>query len=82
MRKRKFKFESKVDSFHFYASSLATWVTGKDPEEVLNRLRKEDDYRLGHHLWFVPVPESTPYEIIYYQPQVEGAVFLGFYHTK
>jgi len=83
MKKGKFYFDqNKSKPGHFYASSLATWVTGADPEDVLNRLRKEDGYKRGHHLWFVPVPEDTPYEIKFYQPQVEGAVYLGFYRTK
>ena len=83
MKKGKFYFDqNKSKPGHFYASSLATWVTGVDPEDVLNRLRKEDGYKRGHHLWFVPVPEDTPYEIKFYQPQVEGAVYLGFYRTK
>jgi len=83
MKKGKFYFEqNKFKPGHFYASSLATWVTGTDPEEVLNRIRKEDNHQFMHTLWFVPVPEDTPYEIEFYQPQVEGAVFLGFYYTK
>jgi len=82
MKKGKFKLNKSDTPFHFYASSVATWVTGTDPEEVLDRIRKEDRHQLMHSLWFVPVPEDSPYEIFWYQPQVKGAVLLGTYNRQ
>jgi len=82
MKKAKLTFKSSESQFHFYASSAATWVTGEDPEALLERIRKEDGNKLGHSLWFVPVSEDTPYEIEMYAPQVEGAVYLGYYGYK
>ena len=76
MAKRyKFKQNDK-DTGHFFASSIATWMTGEDPEKIIKNMKTE---RFNFNLFFVPVPLEQDYEIDFYTPQVDGAVFLGSY---
>jgi hypothetical protein len=64
---------------HFFASSVATWVT-TTPErtlkELLAHMEKEG---LPFNLFHVPVPYDTDYTINMYQPQVEGTLYIGFF---
>ena len=78
-------FESENNG-HFFASSAVTWATGKDPEDVVRRLRASDRKNsmftkklLDHHLFFVPCSEDETYEIVGNTPKVPGTVFLGTY---
>ena len=70
---------------HFFASSVATWATGTDPEDVLKRLRASErgntylSKLLDHKLYFVPLPEGEDYDLVNYAPDVPGTLFLGTY---
>jgi hypothetical protein len=35
-----------------------------------------------YNLFLVPLPHTTPYEINFYQPQVEGTQWLGTFEKK
>jgi hypothetical protein len=64
---------------HFYASSVSTWIT-TTPErtlkEVLAHMEKEGN---PFNLFHVPVPYDADYEINWFQPQVEGTLYIGFF---
>lgn len=61
---------------HFFASSAARWTVGYDLQAIITRM-KRDGYPFNVYL--VPGPESRPYEISFFIPNVEGVVFLAFY---
>ena len=61
---------------HFYASSVAEWKTGNDIEAVIKHMRQE---QFPFAVWYVPVPEDTPYRIEAYAPIVKGAVLIARY---
>ena len=61
---------------HFYATSTAEWKTGNDIEAVIKHMRQE---RFPFAVWYVPVPEDTPYRIQAYAPVVKGAVLITRY---
>lgn len=72
--------------FHYFCSSMATWVTDTDVNKALRTMKREDTrgYHImkGCNVFYVPLPKSANYDINYYQPQVEGVKFLGYYDYK
>ena len=70
------------DNFHFYASSVAQWATTNDKRDLRALLKLMDKDGYSYHLFIVPVPHDTNYEIRMYQPQVKGTQWLGFFEVK
>ena len=68
--------------FHFYASSVADWATTTETRDLRALLKLMDKFGYSYNLFFVPVAHDAPYEIKAYQPQVEGARWLGFFDVK
>jgi hypothetical protein len=62
--------------FHFYASSVATWRTNQNVEELIKDMKAE---KFPFRVWFVPLPDDAEYNIRMYEPDVEGKVCVGFY---
>ena len=71
------------DNFHFYASNAGEWKCSQDLEELIKYMRKASKDRYGNkfHFWvfYIPAPIEATYKIERYQPQYEGAIFLGEY---
>ena len=65
--------------FHFYASSVATWMVDDDIHSLIARM---DEEGFGYNLVWVPVPIESNYEIRMYSPVVDGCVWLGFKSSK
>ncbi len=63
------------DEHHFFASSCETWRTNTDITQLIKDMKKD---KLGFNLFYVPLPDKTPYEINFYQPQVAGVIWLNF----
>lgn len=61
---------------HFYASSIARWSVSYDLQGLITRM-KADGYPFNVYL--VPGPESRPYQIDLFTPQVDGLIWLAFY---
>ena len=64
---------------HFFASSVAMWITTapeRTLKELLAHMEKEG---LPFNLFHVPVPYDADYEINWFQPQVEGTLYIGFF---
>lgn len=62
---------------HFFASSAATWMTTTPSRSLRSMIQLMEQEGRMFNLYFVPVPYDADYEIKMYQPQVEGAVWLG-----
>lgn len=71
-----------MTNHHFYASSVAQWITTDNERDLRQLLKLMDKDGFSYNLFLVPVPHDTPYEIKMYQPQVEGAQWLGFFEVK
>jgi hypothetical protein len=70
------------NTFHFYASSVADWATTTTTRDLRSLLKLMDKLGYSYNLFFVPVAHDADYEIKAYQPQVEGAQWLGFFEVK
>lgn len=76
MSKKKLKFVPVSNNFHFYAASVGAWRTSDNLDELITLMKAGD---MAFNIWYVPVPNDAPYEINFYAPQVDGAIYLGFY---
>ena len=63
----------KQPEHHFLVTSVFEWQSGTDLHAIMKRFDKE---KHTYWVWYVPVPTDTPYDIEFYQPQVEGSIFL------
>lgn len=67
---------------HFYASSVAQWATTTPERDLRQLLKLMDKDGYSYNLYLVPVAHDTPYEINFFQPQVEGTQWLGFFEVN
>ena len=70
------------ESTHFYASSVAAWVTTTPERDLRQLIKHMERDGFSYNLFLVPLPHTANYEIKMYQPQVEGTQWLGFFETK
>lgn len=75
-------YKIKNQTYHFYASSVSTWVTTTDTRSLLDLLKLMEAEGLPYNLFYLPVSHETSYQIKSYQPEVEGAVYLGAHYPK
>ena len=64
---------------HFFAASPFMWAQttpDRNLSELLKLMEKEGH---GFNLFLVPLPYAEEYDINFYQPQVEGTQWLGFF---
>lgn len=71
-----------MTAHHFFAASAATWAVTNEERDLQALLKLMDKERLAYNLYMVPCKHDTPYEIEWYQPQVEGTVHLGTFLFK
>ena len=64
---------------HFFAASVWDWATTTDNRDLPALIKYMEKQGRGFNLFLVPVSHDTPYEINFYQPQVEGTQWLGFF---
>ena len=67
---------------HFYASSVADWVTTNETRDLRELLKMMDKFGYAYNLFLVPLPHTADYEIAMFQPMVEGTQWLGYFATK
>ena len=70
------------NSGHFFAASAATWgITTPDRtlKQLLTIMEQEGN---PFNLFYVPVAHDIDYENNFYQPQVEGTLYLGFFEGE
>ena len=65
--------------FSFYGSNVFEWKTSENLNEVTAWFEKQ---KVAYSLFYLPVPNDSSYNIEFYTPQVEGAVYLGTYKNK
>jgi hypothetical protein len=70
------------ESTHFYASSVAAWVTTTPERDLRQLIKHMERDGFSYNLFLVPLPHTANYEIKMYQPQVEGTQWLGYFETK
>ncbi len=68
--------------FHFFASSVATWVTTTDHRTLPDVIELMEGESYIYSLFLVPGAWDSNYEIRHYAPQVEGAILLGTFTPK
>ena len=71
-----------VEPFHFFASSVATWVTTTDKRTLPDVIELMEDEGYIYSLFLVPGSWESDYQIRHYAPQVDGAVILGTFTPK
>jgi len=67
---------------HFFAASVATWAKTSPDRDLAALIRLMQDDGFGFNLFLVPLPHDADYDINFYQPQVEGAQWLGFFEGE
>jgi len=70
------------EDFHFFAASATEWRTTNDKVDLRQLLKAMDKSGYDYNLFRVPCKHDENYEIKWYQPQVKGSIWLGFYNTK
>jgi len=73
--------ETDAANFHFYAANLGTWVTTTPQRDLPALIRMMEKDGLPYVLMYLPVPHDAYYQIKFFKPDVEGAVYLGTYGT-
>ena len=68
--------------FHFYGSNWMEWKTSTNLQEVIDHFRTKENAKHNFVVWYVPLPTSSTYQIEWYEPQVEGRIYLGSYNKK
>lgn len=75
-------------NFHWFVSSAFHWRTGYNLRLILAEISKADravygdkkkykEHERGVSVWRVPGPETIKYSIEYFNPMVEGALYIG-----
>lgn len=60
--------------FHYLVTNVFEWRTGDDLHKLITEMDKE---KQTYWVWYVPGEKTAPYEIMFYQPQVEGSFLLA-----
>ena len=71
-----------ITHHHFFAASAMTWATTTTERSLQDLLKLMDKERLTYNLYIVPTKYDTPYDIEWFQPQVEGTRWLGTFTFK
>lgn len=70
---------------HFMLSSVFTWCVTGDVYTLSDAVKLMDKEKQTYHIWYVPCPHDTMYEIAFFAPLVEGAYVVEcveFKHGK
>ena len=67
---------------HFFAASTWDWATTTDERDLPALIKHMTEQGRGYNLFLVPVPYTDNYEINFFQPQVEGTQWLGYFNGE
>jgi hypothetical protein len=67
---------------HFFAASVYDWAMTTPERDLPALMELMEKNGHGYNLFLVPVPHDTHYDINFFQPQVEGTQWLGFFDVK
>lgn len=70
------------ETFHFFAASNRTWANTNDTRDLPALIDLMNAEVYPYNLFMVPVHHAVPYDIKFYQPQVEGTIHLGTFMKK
>lgn len=76
------KEQNEIQDFHFFASSVATWVTTTDTRTLPEMIELMEKEGYPYSVFLVPGSWDADYEIKWYVPQVEGVAMVGTYTPK
>jgi len=63
---------------HYFCACFSHWSTDADMNKAMKKLRKATRAgKYAMHVWLVPLPEETTYDIQNYAPQVKGAHLIA-----
>jgi hypothetical protein len=71
--------QDKTKPHHFYASSICTWRTNTNLEELIADMKQEGR---SFNVFYVPLDETAIYKIRCYAPEVEGVIYLGIWNKE
>ena len=69
----------KQPTFHFLCVNAFGWRSGDDMHALMKAMDKE---KHTYWVWYVPGESTARYAINFYQPQVEGTQWLGYFEIK
>jgi hypothetical protein len=61
---------------HFFGTSFARWRKNPSLDGAIGDMKPDKE---PFSVWMVPGPVSAVYDVIYFVPQVEGAILLSCY---
>jgi len=67
---------------HFFAASTFTWAQTTPTRDLPALIRLMEKDKHGFNLFLVPLPHDAEYSINFYQPQVDGTQWLGYFEGK
>lgn len=67
---------------HFFAASIVTWAQTTDTRTLPDLIRLMEKEGHGFNLFLVPKAWDSEYEISFYQPQVDGTQWLGYFEGE
>lgn len=67
---------------HFFASSAFDWCASTPTRDLREVIAIMEKYNHSYNLYLVPVSHDTDYEINWFQPQVEGTQWLGYFEVN
>jgi hypothetical protein len=67
---------------HFFAASTSQWIATTPDRPLPQVLRMMERDGQGYNLFLVPLPHDATYDISFYQPQVEGTQWLGYFEGE
>ena len=73
---------TETPSFHFYAANVGMWATTSESRDLPALIKLMEADKMTYFLYYVPLPETADYKIRFYQPEAEGAVYMGTFEPK
>ena len=67
---------------HFFAASVHEWIQTTPHRDLPALIKMMERSGHGYNLFLVPLPHDAEYEINFFQPQVEGTQWLGYFEGK
>jgi len=71
-----------MTNHHFFAASVTTYATTTDERSLQDLIKLMNKEKLTFNLFLVPCSFNDTYSINFYQPQVEGTLFLDTFTFK
>ena len=67
---------------HFFAASTFTWAQTTDKRTLPELIKLMEAEGHGYNLFLVPLAWDASYDINFFQPQVDGTQWLGYFEGK